>query len=646
LIYYNSHNPFYKSPFGAVRTDEHIQVRIRVDTELKPQSVCLRIWVGDNEVKIKMKQDYDPVIFSCEFRAPSEPVLIWYYFIIETRAGTLYYGNNKAQLGGEGKIYNSPPDSYQITVYRKDFKTPEWFKGGVMYQIFVDRFFNGNEDGSVKVKELDYKIHNDWDEIPEYGTENYMANDFFGGNLKGVIKKMPYLKELGISVIYLNPIFEAYSNHKYDTGDYTKIDPMFGDIDDFRELCSKAKENGIGIILDGVFNHTGSNSVYFNKDGKYDSVGAYQSADSKYYPWYSFTDYPEEYESWWGFKTLPNVNELEESYEDFIVLSEDSIVKKWIKEGAAGWRLDVSDELPEKLIRDIRREVKKTNSDAVIIGEVWEDASNKVSYGEQRCYLLGDELDSVMNYPFRSILLSFLHGEIDGERFKHEISSQYENYPMETFYSLMNLVGSHDRARIKTVLGKAPVEYNLSLDEIAHYRLPEDKEKLAGKNIRLAAAVQMTFPGVPSIYYGDEAGMQGYRDPFNRGTYPWGNEDKELLKWYMDLISVRNRTDCLSTGVFKLDYCANDVVSYIRYIRDGRDVFGNPKDNGFALVVLNRSTDAGRWVEIDIHDTVSDFLYDALDSNYRIPIIDSKARLHIHPLQFRILLDKQASGMK
>lgn len=646
MIYYNSHDPFYKSPFGAVRTDEHIKVRLRVDIGERPKSVSLRIWSEDQELRILMTQEYDPELFSCEFRTPSEPGIIWYYFMIETRSGTLYYGNNKAQLGGEGRVYDSPPDSYQMTVYRKDYRTPGWFKDCVMYQIFVDRFFNGNEDGSVNAKEGDYTVHRSWDEIPEYGHEDYRANDFFGGNLRGVIKKLPYLKELGISVIYLNPIFEAYSNHKYDTGDYTKVDPMFGSNEDFRELCSTAREKGISIILDGVFNHTGSNSVYFNREGKYDSIGAYQSVDSKYYRWYRFTDHPDEYECWWGFKTLPNVDELEESFQDFIVFSEDSIAKRWIKEGAAGWRLDVADELPEKFIKDFRREVKKLDSNAVIIGEVWEDASNKVSYGELRSYLLGDELDSVMNYPFRSILLSFLHGGIDGDRFRQEIYSLYENYPKETFYSLMNLVGSHDRGRIKTVLGEAHVEYNLTQDEIAHYRLPEDKERIADRKVRLASAVQMTFPGVPCIYYGDEAGMQGYKDPFNRGTYPWGHEDQELIKWYRDIITLRNNTDCLRTGEFKLAYCANDIASWIRYIRGGRDIFGSEREDGFALTVLNKSENSSHWIEVDIHETESDFLYDALEPSFKIPVIENKARLHMHPLQCRILMDSKASGAK
>jgi 4-alpha-glucanotransferase len=646
MIYYNSHDKFYKSPFGAARTDEKIKVRLRVDIGERPKSVSLRIWSGDQELRLMMTQEYDPELFCCEFRTPSEPDIIWYYFIIETRGGTLYYGNNKAQLGGEGRVYDYPPDSYQLTVYRKDFITPGWFKDCVMYQIFVDRFYNGNEDGSFNAKEGDHTLHKAWDEVPEYGKENYRANDFFGGNLRGIIKKLPYLKELGISVLYLNPIFEAYSNHKYDTGDYTKIDPMFGSLEDFRELCSRAEEYGIRVILDGVFNHTGSNSVYFNRDGKYDSIGAFQSRDSKYFSWYRFTDYPEEYECWWGFKTLPNVDELEGSFEDFIVFGEDSIVKRWIREGASGWRLDVADELPEKFIRDLRSEVKKLDRDAVIIGEVWEDASNKVSYGELRSYLLGEELDSVMNYPFRSILLSFLHGGIDGDRFRQEIYSLFENYPKETFYAAMNLVGSHDRARVRTVLGEAPVEYNLSQDEIAHYRLAEDKERTADRKVRLASAVQMTFPGVPCIYYGDEAGMQGYKDPFNRGTYPWGHEDAELIKWYRSLTKLRNETDCLRTGTFRLAYCANDIISYIRCIRDGKDVFGKEREDGFALTVINRSENSSHWVEVDVRDTEAELLFDALDPGFSIPVIENKARLHMHPLQCRILMDKKASGGK
>ena len=201
----------------------------------------------------------------------------------------------------------------------------------------------------------------------QFGGE-YLSNDFFGGNLDGVRKKLPYLKELGITAIYLNPIFTAYSNHKYDTGDYESIDPMFGDNGLFECLCKEAEERGIRVILDGVFNHTGSDSKYFNKDGTYPTVGAYQSEDSPYFGWYKFTKHPDEYECWWGIKTLPAVNENEPSFVDYSLTAPDAIIKKWLHLGASGWRLDVADELPSEFIKTMRREVKSAKEDAVIIG--------------------------------------------------------------------------------------------------------------------------------------------------------------------------------------------------------------------------------------------------------------------------------------
>ena len=305
------------------------------------------------------------------------------------------------------------PFPYQITVYNHELVSSyqKWFREGIIYQIFVDRFYNGNKAGIVHHPKRNSFIYSHWDDTPMYirnQAGQVIRWDFFGGNLLGVKKKLRYLKELGISIVYLNPIFESPSNHKYDTADYLNVDPMFGDNQLFADLCDAARELGISIILDGVFSHTGSDSIYFNKDGKYPSIGAYQSKDSPYYSWYRFKHFPNDYETWWGIETLPNVNELEPSYLQFMIEGENSVVKHWHHLGTKGWRLDVADELPDPFIQALRRQLQELDPASIVIGEVWEDASNKISYEKRRGYLLGNELDSVTNYPFRNILIEFI----------------------------------------------------------------------------------------------------------------------------------------------------------------------------------------------------------------------------------------------
>ena len=301
---------------------------------------------------------------SATYTVPNEPGIVWYYFIIHSGGAVSYYGNNPEGTGGLGAAAATPPPSFQITVHFPDAATPDWFKNAVVYQIFVDRFFNGHAGGSITNCKKGSLLHPYWNDAPVYVRERetgrILAYDFFGGNLAGVMAKLPYLKNLGISAIYFNPLFEAPSNHKYDTADYKTIDPMFGSNDIFRELCEKARQMGIAIILDGVFSHTGSDSIYFNKEGNYPEPGAWQSPESPYYSWYRFKKYPDEYESWWGVDALPNVNELEPSYRDFIIHGQDSVLKHWMKLGAKGWRLDVADELPDQFIREFRQVMKET----------------------------------------------------------------------------------------------------------------------------------------------------------------------------------------------------------------------------------------------------------------------------------------------
>ncbi len=594
--YHNSHDSFFRSPFGAVACNQKIVFRFHTESELSVEACQLRLWEEGREkllpmskVKLAGTLPRDEDVFEVEYVVPDNPGLVWYYFIFEVGSEIFFYGNNDERLGGEGKVRMEEPPAYQITIHY-EMVIPVWFREGIMYQIFVDRFFNGNKTGETLYYRKKSLIHADWYDTPTYIKDKkgrVVRWDFFGGNLKGVIEKLPYLRELGISILYLNPIFEASSNHKYDTADFTKIDPMYGDIDTFENLLQEARHLGISVILDGVFSHTGSDSVYFNKYGNYSSKGAYQSSDSPYYLWYKWKE-DGHYTCWWGVEDLPEVDELNQTYQDFIYLTEDSVVKFWIKKGIKGWRLDVADELPDTFIKNLRQSMKKANQDSVLIGEVWEDASNKVSYGRLREYFSGDELDSTMNYPFREIFLEFVLGHIDATCVHKKIMSLYENYPRENFFAAMNLIGSHDRARIITLLGEAPPPAErLSTEEQEEYKLPSQAKQLAFQRLKLLTLIQMSFPGVPCVYYGDEAGLEGYEDPYNRGTYPWGREDHEILDWYKRVLRFRKEYDVLVSGDFQS-------------FSSGEDVYGLKRigNNEEIIILINRHTSQDQNVEL------------------------------------------------
>lgn len=648
-VYHNSHDVLYRQPFGAVETGTSVTLRLRVDKFLGAKSVLVRLWHSDSEHQVPMREAEacGKELYEAEFRCPDQPGLVWYSFLIDLGNEVFHYCDNSERTGGPGRLLRHLANSYQITVYERGFTTPEWFRDSIVYQIMVDRFYKADSSHAQPQKK-NAVVHENWDDIPCYmdgnGFAQSMCNDFFGGNLRGVKEKLPYLKSLGVKALYLNPIFEASSNHKYDTGDYMRIDPMFGNEQDFTELCEEARKAGISIILDGVFSHTGSDSVYFNKDGHYDSVGAYQSADSPYRSWYKFKGDSTDYDCWWGIKTLPNVDELNPSYLEFILTGEDSVVKYWLRQGASGWRLDVADELPDEFLEQLRTSAKSAKPESVIIGEVWEDASNKVSYGDHRGFLWGRQLDSVMNYPFREMVLSFLRGHsikdsshFDAETLHRKLMNLYENYPKPAFYALLNLIGSHDVARAKTVLGEAPPEHSQSSEQRAAYTANPPPNELGKRRLKLAALMQMTFPGVPCIYYGDEAGVEGYRDPLNRRTYPWGHEDRELIEWYRLLTGIRNKHACLRTGEWFSPYHKGAVYALARLIKDGSDVFGLKRDNGAALICVNRDPDNSHHIEFDASWMECGEVVNALDGN-SIPIVNGRLSIDLAPLQGFILL--------
>ena len=478
--------------------------------------------------------------FSGTLTAPELPDLLWYHFRFWREDGT------GCLLDKTGYRSDGQAVSWQLTVYQES-RTPGWFGAGVTYQIFPDRFCRlvpVDPAGLVGRR----WVHEDWDDTPEWRPDpdgEIRNRDFFGGTLAGITSKLDDLKALGVTTLYLCPIFESASNHRYNTADYTRIDPMLGTEADFRALCAQARQRGMRVILDGVFNHTGSQSRYFNADGYYPTLGAAQSQDSPWYSWYRFHHWPDSYDSWWGIRTLPAVEESSPSYVDFIIDGKDSIIRRWLRAGASGWRLDVADELPDDFIAEIRQAMESEKPDSFLLGEVWEDGSNKIAYSRRRRYLLGRETHGLMNYPFRTAALAWLRGG-DASDFRRDMEEIRENYPPTAFYSGLNILGTHDTPRLLTMLGAARTPE--SKDDRAAYRLSPEELDMGLARLRLGALLLYSFPGSPTVFYGDEAGMQGFEDPLNRGTYPWGQEDSSLLAYFRQLGTLRKQRLSLQCG--------------------------------------------------------------------------------------------------
>ncbi|MEG1362564.1 MAG: 4-alpha-glucanotransferase [Lachnospiraceae bacterium] len=551
IFLHDSYDTLYREPFGAIPCGGQVTLRISV-MEQFTGSCSLRLWVDNHAQLIDMKPSRFTLpeggrLLEATVVMPDTPGLIWYYFFIRQESSLLYCGPASPEHGGGSRVVEWPPPSYQITVYQPTI-TPDWWKRGCIYQIFPDRFYNGNENGRINPAHRGSLVHTDWYDTPSYhrdvdGKINHW--DFFGGNFAGITKKLDYLQELGITILYLNPIFRARSNHRYDTGNYKQVDPLLGTEEEFDRLIAEAKAHKINILLDGVFSHTGSDSLYFNRYGQYGEGGAARDKDSPYYSWYHFDRYPNSYECWWDIEDLPNVDEMNPGYRAFICEDKDSVVRYWMRRGVKGFRLDVADELPDAFIELVRTAIKEEDPQGMLIGEVWEDASNKKAYEVRRRYFYGSELDGVMNYPFREALLQFAGGRMSGEEAQYVIMSIIENYPRENLLGSLTLLGSHDRPRILTLLGLGETDQlenlpqGLTDTEKETYHLTKEQYELGRRKLQMLSAFQMALPGTPCVYYGDEAGMEGFSDPYNRGTYPWGREDLILQDWYRDILHMR-----------------------------------------------------------------------------------------------------------
>ena len=551
----------FKNPYGAVPSGTVVSFTLRPPRAggFSRGRLTARFESRNNEEQIIPLPWVDSQLGVDQFRGTLDVGtyvgLIWYSFVLEGLDG------RRAELG-----------PYQLTVYQGEEAVPTWFGEGMTYQIFPDRFCRSripDPAGLVGGR----TVHQDWADEPVYRPDEHgeiRNRDFFGGDFQGVISKLDELKELGVETLYFNPIFEAAENHRYGTADYDRIDPMLGCNEDFSRLCDEAHKRGMRVMLDGVFNHTGFVSRYFNGDGFYPDVGACQSWDSPYRSWFQFIRWPDQYESWWGIYSLPAVNESDPSYRRFIFGDEDSVVRRWLRAGADGWRLDVADELPDDFVAGIHAAARAEKPSAVVIGEVWEDGSTKVAYGVRRKHILGGHCDGLMNYPLRSAILSYFSGG-KAEDFVSGMETIRENYPPFAFYSAMNSLGTHDTPRILTLLGAGGERRNQSRDWRANFRLEGDALRLAKERLRAAALLLFCFPGSPTVYYGDEAGMEGFEDPFNRRTYPWGHEDQELLAWFKQLGALRKTHPALRRGTIRYVAADGPLLAFAR-ADDGEEI--------------------------------------------------------------------------
>lgn len=588
-IYYNSWLSEYKKPFGAVPINQKVTFTITCKWPvIEPVYLIVQKDFGDTfEVKMHSIGQFQ---YQVTIQLTEGQGLYYYFFKVlvqkDQKDEVIYYGNNQRFKGGEGQVYKQEHEvkPYQLTSYLYTDPSPKWYREGIAYHIFVDRFYNGNENGKVLNPKQNSFLYANQEDLPMYIKDKngeIVRWEFYGGNLTGIIQKLPYLKEMGITILYLSPLFEARSNHKYDTGDYLKIDPMFGDENTFKELIQEAKEFEMRIILDGVFNHSGADSRYFNRYGTYPGMGAYQSKESRYFEWYTFEKFPDRYESWWGVKDLPKLNTQNPRVQSFLYKDQNSVIRKWSKLGLGGWRLDVADELSDDVLKGMRLALEETVEDSVLIGEVWEDASNKIAYNKRRHYIEGGQLHGAMNYPFREIIIGLLQRSITPQEAAEKWMNLKENYPAEAFKSNFNNIGTHDTERIYTVLN-------------------QDVTKL-----KQAMALLFIVPGVPCLYYGDEAGVAGKADPDNRRMYPWGKENKEIQTFVKKLAIIRSKETSLKEGDF-YSFSQDELMGIVR--------FSNQEE--FVIMILNTANKEKRLEIADIPEQY-DFKFSSfLDENH------------------------------
>ena len=581
-ILFDSKKLQYKDPFGCLAPGQECKITIAIPVTVKTTAtaLCLTKENGAPETEYPLSYDrtqgdYD--LWQGNIRI-DRPGLYFYFFRITGHTGTF-----RLFKYGEADTNMEAGDKWQLSCIPEDFTTPEWAQGGTIYQIFPDRF---HKSGCCDLtgKQTPYTVHKNWDEEVVWQPNEQgevLNNDFYGGNFRGIAEKMDYIASLGTTILYLNPISKSFSSHRYDTGDYKTPDPMLGTAEDFKAMCDAAHERGIKVVLDGVYSHTGSDSLYFDKKGTFGGNGAYCTPESPYYSWYRFHGYPNCYESWWNFDTLPTVNKMDPAFIRYIIEDEDSVVAHWLSLGADGFRLDVADELPDAFIALLKKRIRQIRPDALLMGEVWEDASNKIAYDVRRRYFVDGELDSIMNYPYRTAIMNFIRRTDDGTGLKNAVMTILENYPRQVTLCNMNMLGTHDTPRILTALVD---DFDGSRQELASRKLTPEQYALGKQRLTMASVLQYCLPGAPSLYYGDEAGCQGHKDPFNRRTYPWGKEDSQLLAHHRTLGMLRKQHKALRLGDTEFLCAEGGKIGFLRKLEDQQvGIYVNHSDSMWVL---------------------------------------------------------------
>lgn len=647
LRYVVAHDPCngqHRRPLGAVTAGTPVDVTLWVDPQQRSLVPLAWILVGEplpnGEPLRWRKQAMEPCAdgFTATVPGADHPETLFYLPLLNFPDGAAAYltprPDGRTTAGKlvpapdgdpfvsalEGEVLNQQPSAaqllsperpgFQITFYDPAFTTPDWLAGAVMYQIFPDRFARGaggvRREGIAYHERMKRPVHlrAEWDTpITWNDGAEYDPDEFAGGTLAGIRGKLPYLASLGVGVLYLNPVFEARSYHRYDTADYGHIDPLLGTDDDFRALAAEARKWGIRILLDAVLSHTGADSRYFNAAGTYPEPGAAQGPGSPCRAWYDFenpngTQAP--YRCWWGDPTLPEVDERNASWQRYILGEGDprpedgekdapeprGILPRWVRAGAAGYRLDVADEIPDDVLERIRHSVKAADAQAAIIGEVWEDATSKVSYDVRRTYALGNALDSVMNYPLRDALLGFATGMADARQLATFLKTQKSNYPAPMYRCLMNLMSSHDVERQRSVIAAGRMLRDLPRGQQAQAvsGITREQDEHAAKLQCLLAGILYALPGMPCLYYGDERGLHGGGDPFCRATFPETDGPRadcgrDLTAFYQRLGQLRRRTPALRDGDMTCRALTDDALCILR---------AGGSDGGAVIAFANR----------------------------------------------------------
>ncbi len=651
-LQFDSRDAAHKTPFGAVTAGSEVQMRLSAQPGVRSAELVIerRRIEGPQEVL-----DYAPVTRVPMTREAGADHDVWrasyrfdaigvygYYFVVDI-GGTSYvyednadpvYWTREVGSNGLGVVAAMSSDAQRIrrfrqTVFRADYTVPSWARDVVYYYIFPERFRNGDKRNDPKpgphtFRDRSVEVHKNWLDKPWMpnsgdGSDELYSNDFFGGDLAGVIQKLDYIRDLGANAIYMTPIFRAASNHKYDTADYRNIDPHFGDNALFERLVREARKRGIRLLLDTSLNHTGSDSIYFNRYDNFPDVGAFSGGrvhpESPYASWYHFdttqTDPDKQYHGWGGGTDLPELDKTSPSFRDFAFAAPDSVMKRWLDRGAAGWRMDVVPWIADDFWRDWRAEIRHHKPDALTVAETQFESSK---------YFLGDEFDSTMNYIFRDAVQAYAAGA-DARASYRNIELMRELYPPQAFYALMNLLSTHDSPRALFAFGYR--DDKASADTVA----------LAKRRLRLALLFQVIFPGAPAVFYGDEVGVTGGEDPFDRATYPWADEggkpDLNLLADYKRLIAMRNANPVLRHGSIDAPVFIDEhVIALIRH--DG---------TRWAITATNNASDA-REVTVGVpHELRNATFVDAL-SHGRFIAHDASITFPVPPMGGTVLLKK------